>query len=195
MAQRLATEFVKARLLLPESQMSKFIQHIQDPHVHHRVRILDNGSREIVLEDENGEAANLPLDRYRNLFVCELSFRLSNPRLTSLIRRLFVAFKGDGMVRRIYPGFVMLDFYAEGAVRRIIELNAGTSRLVFEHRDQIPELEYRFRSTDIEREIERIRARVDLLLDCRLSAVEAAEIMGIDKLLHEECRRLFILEA
>ncbi|NGZ77535.1 non-ribosomal peptide synthetase module [Saccharibacillus alkalitolerans] len=195
MAQRLATEFVNARLLLPESQMSKFMQHIQDPRIRYRVRVLESGSREIVLEDESGEEVNLPFDRRRNLFVCELSFRLVNPRLTHMIRRLFVAFRGDGMVRRIYPGFVMLDFYAEGSVRRIIELTPGASRLVFEHRDQVPELEYRFGSTDIEREIENIRMRVDLLLDRRHASLNPEEIERIDKMLRRESRRLFILEA
>ncbi|MEJ8303154.1 non-ribosomal peptide synthetase module [Saccharibacillus sacchari] len=195
MAQRLATEFVKARLLLPESQMSRFMQHIQDPRIHCHVRVLDGGSREIVLEDESGEEVRLPFDRRRNLFVCELSFRLVNPRLTHLIRQLFVAFKGDGMVRRIYPGFVMLDFYAEGSVRRIIELTPGASRLVFEHRDQIPELEYRFASTDIEYEIACIRVQVDRLLDWRLATRSAEEIKQIDALLCEEAFRLFSLEA
>ncbi|QDH20107.1 non-ribosomal peptide synthetase module [Saccharibacillus brassicae] len=195
MAQRLATEFVKARLLLPENQMSKFIEHIKDPLIRHRVRVLDGGSREIVLEDENGEEVSLPFDRRRHLFVCELSFRLVNPRLTHLVRRLFVAFKGDGLVRRIYPGFVMLDFYTEGSVRRIIELTKGASRLVFEHRDQLPELEYRFLSTDIEKEIEEIRLRVDRLLDRRRSCADAAEIGRIDRLLRTESERLFRLEA
>ncbi len=195
MAQRLATEFIKARLLLPENQMSKFLQHIRDPRVQCRVRVLDGGSREIVLEDESGEEVCLPFDRRRNLFVCELSCRLVNPRLTHLVRQLFVLFKGDGMIRRIYPGFVMLDFYTDGSVRRIIELTAGTSRLVFEHRDQIPELEYRFRSTDIEKEIEQIRLRVDLLLDRRQAAASREEKLRIDRLLQKESIRLFILEA
>lgn len=195
MAQRLATEFIKARLLLPESQMSKFLQHIHDPRIRCRVRVLDGGSREIVLEDESGEGVCLPFDRRRNLFVCELSCRLVNPRLTHLVRQLFVTFKGDGMIRRIYPGFVMLDFYADGSVRRIIELAGSASRLVFEHRDQVPELEYRFRTTDIEKEIEQIRLRVDLLLDRRRSGISAEEKLRIDRLLHKEARRLFILEA
>lgn len=99
------------------------------------------------------------------------------------------------MIRRIYPGFVMLDFYADGSVRRIIELTGGASRLVFEHRDQVPELEYRFRTTDIEKEIEQIRLRVDLLLDRRRSGISAEEKLRIDRLLHKEARRLFILEA
>lgn len=195
MAQRLATEFVKARLLLPESQMSTFIQHIQDPRIQHYVRVLDGGSREIVLEDESGEEVSLSFDRRRNLFVCELSFRLVHPRLTHLIRHLFVAFKGDGMVRRIYPGFVMLDFYTEGTVRRIIELTPGASRLVFEHRDPLPELEYRFASTDIEHEIARVRVRVDRLLDRRRIARTVDELDRIDQLLREEAFRLFRLEA
>ncbi|WP_172254687.1 non-ribosomal peptide synthetase module [Saccharibacillus deserti] len=195
MAQRLATEFVKARLLLPESQMSNFILHLQDPRVRYRVRVLDGGSREILLEDESGEEVSLPFDRHRNLFVCELSFRLVNPRLTHLIRRLFVAFKGDGMIRRIYPDFVMIDFYADGLVRRIIELTGSASRLVFEHRDQLPELEYLFASTDIEQEIERIRARADRLLDKRRIATDIAEIAWIDGELHKAARRLFQLEA
>lgn len=195
MAQRLATEFVKTRLLLPESQMSKFLQHIRDTRIRCRVRVLDGGSREIVLEDESGEGVCLSFDRRRSLFVCEWSCRLVNPRLTHLVRQLLVTFKGDGMIRRIYPGFVMLDFYADGSVRRIIELTGGASRLVFEHRDQIPELEYRFRKTDIEKEIEQTRLRVDLLLDRRRSGVSAEEKQRIDRLLRQEARRLFILEA
>ncbi|MDO3410203.1 non-ribosomal peptide synthetase module [Saccharibacillus sp. CPCC 101409] len=195
MAQRLATEFVKARLMLPESQMSTFMLQVRDTHIRHSVRMLDSGNREILLEDEDGDLVMLSLEHRRTLYICEISCRISSPRLTHLVRKLFVSFKGNGMVRRIYPGFVMLDFYTEGSVRRIIELTQGASRLVFEHRDRLPELEYRFKSTDVETEIERVRRRVDLLLDRRRGAGEAEEVRRLDALLRTEAEKLFRLEA
>ncbi|MCQ4088187.1 non-ribosomal peptide synthetase module [Saccharibacillus sp. JS10] len=195
MVQRLATEFIKAHFVLPENQWSTLTRQLQNLQIKYRMGWLDNGMQAIVLEDGSGESIILSLRRHRHLLLCEFSFRLVDPQLTHLIRQLFIAFKGSGTVRRIYPGFTMLDFYTEGEVRRIIEFTPGSTRLVFEHRDGLPELQYRYALTHIEYEIACVRAQIDRLLDQRLNTREPEMIQQIDTLLQKEAFRLFVWEA
>ncbi|GJM74800.1 hypothetical protein HMSSN036_70160 [Paenibacillus macerans] len=134
MAQRLATEYVNASLRLSEVQMSQFIHKVYDPHVRQRVKVLENGGQEVVLEDDGGEEVHLPFDRKDGYYVCELSFRLEQPHLTNVMRLLFAAFKGSGMVTRIYNGFMMMYYYQEGRVRKIVEYSRDSYKLVLNSR-------------------------------------------------------------
>lgn len=59
MAQRLATEYVKTTLTLSETQMDEFLRAVDDPQVHYHIKVLDNGSQEIVLEHSAGEEVHL----------------------------------------------------------------------------------------------------------------------------------------
>ncbi|GJM79243.1 hypothetical protein HMSSN139_17390 [Paenibacillus sp. HMSSN-139] len=79
MAQRLATEYVNASMRLTEVQMSQFVHKVYDPHVRQRVKVLDNGGQEVVLEDDGGEEVHLPFERVDGYYICEMSFRLENP--------------------------------------------------------------------------------------------------------------------
>ncbi|GAA0137865.1 hypothetical protein YSY43_47060 [Paenibacillus sp. YSY-4.3] len=195
MAQRLATEYVNASLRLSEVQMSQFIHKVYDPHVRQRVKVLDNGGQEVVLEDDSGEEVHLPFDRKDGYYVCELSFRLEKPHLTNVMRLLFAAFKGSGMVTRIYNGFMMMYYYQEGRVRKIVEYSRDSYKLVYEHKDTVGELQRIYRNNDVEREIERIHREVNALLDQRFVAEDAKVVQRIDSELRKHTRRLFVLEA
>lgn len=195
MAQRLATEYVNASLRLSEVQMSQFIHKVYDPHVRQRVKVLDNGGQEVVLEDDSGEEVHLPFDRKDGYYVCELSFRLEKPHLTNVMRLLFAAFKGSGMVTRIYNGFMMMYYYQEGRVRKIVEYSRDSYKLVYEHKDTVGELQRIYRNNDVEREIEQIHREVNVLLDQRFVAQDSAALQRIDGELRKHTRRLFVLEA
>ncbi|MNJ29688.1 hypothetical protein [Paenibacillus fonticola] len=195
MAQRLATEYVNASLRLSEVQMSQFIHKVYDPHVRQRVKVLDNGGQEVVLEDDSGEEVHLPFDRKDGYYVCELSFRLEKPHLTNVMRLLFAAFKGSGMVTRIYNGFMMMYYYQEGRVRKIVEYSRDSYKLVYEHKDTVGELQRIYRNNDVEQEIEKIHRDVNSLLDRRFVAQDSAAVKQIDEQLRKHTRRLFILEA
>ncbi|GIP60738.1 non-ribosomal peptide synthetase module [Paenibacillus woosongensis] len=195
MAQRLATEYVNASLRLSEVQMSQFIHKVYDPHVRQRVKVLDNGGQEVVLEDDSGEEVHLPFDRKDGYYVCELSFRLEKPHLTNVMRLLFAAFKGSGMVTRIYNGFMMMYYYQEGRVRKIVEYSRDSYKLVYEHKDTVGELQRIYRNNDVEREIEQIHREVNVLLDQRFVAEDAKVVQRIDSELRKHTRRLFVLEA
>ena len=194
MAQRLATEYVNASMRLTEVQMSQFIHKVYDPHVRQRVKVLDNGGQEVVLEDDGGEEVHLPFERVDGYYVCEMSFRLEKPHLTNVMRLLFAAFKGSGMVTRIYNGFMMMYYYQEGRVRKIVEYSRDSYKLVFEYKDAAAELQQIYRNNDIELEIARIRKEINALLDQRFIADEA-DVERIDNELRQCSRRLFVLEA
>lgn len=195
MAQRLATEYIKASLRLSEVQMAEFVHKIGDPHVRQRVKVLDGGGQEVVLEDDQGEELHLPFDRKDGYYICEASFRLVNPPITNIMRRLFSAYKGTGMVSRIYNGFMVMYQYEEGRVRKITEYNGDTHKLVYEYKNTVEELQRLFRSNEVELEISRIHRAINELLDQRIAAPDGIVIMDIDFKLRQYTRQLFVLEA
>lgn len=195
MAQRLATEYVNASLRLSEVQMSQFIHKVYDPHVRQRVKVLEHGGQEVVLEDDGGEEVHLPFDRKDGYYVCELSFRLEKPHLTNVMRLLFAAFKGSGMVTRIYNGFMMMYYYQDGRVRKIVEYSRETHKLVFELKDTVGELQRIYKNNDVEREIASIHSTINALLDRRIVADDTETVNRIDDELRGCSRRLFVLEA
>ena len=105
-----------------------------DGRIHHRVKVLDNGCQEIVLADVSGEEVHFPFDRQKGFYICELSCRLVNHHLTNVVRKLFMTFKGDGVVHRIYEEFTMTYVYAQGSVRKIVEQNGENTRLIYEYK-------------------------------------------------------------
>lgn len=195
MAQRLATEYVNASLRLSEVQMSQFVHKVYDPHVRQRVKVLENGGQEVVLEDDGGEEVHLPFDRKDGYYVCELSFRLEKPHLTNVMRLLFAAFKGSGMVTRIYNGFMMMYYYQDGRVRKIVEYSRETHKLVYEQKSTVGELQRIYRNNDVEREIDSIHITINALLDQRIAASDNETVNRIDDELRGCSRRLFVLEA
>ncbi|GIP22434.1 MULTISPECIES: non-ribosomal peptide synthetase module [Paenibacillus] len=195
MAQRLATEYIKASLRLSEVQMAEFVHRIGDPHVRQRIKVLDGGGQEVVLEDDQGEELHLPFDRKDGYYICEASFRLVNPPITNVMRRLFAAYKGTGIVNRIYNGFVVMYHYEEGRVRKITEYNGDTPKIVFEYKNTVEELQRLYRSNEVEMEIHRIQRGINELLDLRISVKDEPSINEIDTQLRLYTQRLFALEA
>lgn len=193
MAQRLATEYIKASLQLSKAQMSQFVHYAEDPQIHHRVKILDNGNQEIVLGVKNGEEVHLPFDLREGSYVCELSFRLVNPQLTNIVRKLFVAFKGNGVVNRIYHGFTMRYHYQQGSVRQIVECTGEHEKMIYQHKNTAIDMKSEWQSVSVETDIELVRSIVDRLLDQRLASEGPYD--QIDQELKVQSSRLFRMEA
>ncbi|GIP45521.1 hypothetical protein J45TS6_39800 [Paenibacillus sp. J45TS6] len=195
MAQRLATEYVKATLKLSETQMKQFLQMAEDGQVHSRVKVLGNGGQEVVLEDHAGEEVHFPFDRREGFYVCELSCRLVNLHLANLVRRLFLSFKGDGIVNRVYAGFTMSYVYSKGSVRKIVEVKENQSQTVYQYKNTLQEMEDVFRMRKIEQQITKVKRRVNGLLDLRNATCSQEEIAKIDEQLRTHTVTLFALEA
>lgn len=196
MAQRLATEYVSAKLQLTSEEMKQFIRFFDDQQVCMNVKVLDNGNQELVLEDVAGkEEVTLTFERQQNHYVCELSCRLIHPKLTNAMRKAVTAFHGDAVVNRIYSHYTMIYYYTNGSVRKIVESTSTGTRVVFEYKDTLGQLERVFRSRLIEREIELVNNAINELLDLRNQTKDRLQIAGIDERLSVLTRKLFVLEA
>ncbi|MBP2000419.1 hypothetical protein J2Z69_001450 [Paenibacillus shirakamiensis] len=195
MAQRIATEYINASLQLSEVQMAEFIHTVGDPHVRQRIKVLDGGGQEVVLVDDEGEELHLPFDRRDGYYVCNASFRLVKPRITNVVRRLFAAFKGSGIVSRIYEGTNVIYHYEAGRVRKIEEHHGVSTRLVYEYKNTVEELNRLFCSNEVELEIYQIQRGINELLDQRFKPLNEQDIMQIDHQLTLYTQRLFALEA
>lgn len=195
MAHRLATEYVNATMQMTDVQMNQFLQSTMTSQVNFRVKVMDGGGQEIVLEDESGEEVHLPFERKDGFYVCELSCRLVTLQLTNTVRKLFSAYKGSGKVNRIYRGFIMSYDYHEGNVKRIAQLAEDACSLVYEYKNTTGELQRLFNSNETEREIESIHQNINDLLDQRIAALTASVIESIDTQLRQYNQRLFVLEA
>jgi len=196
MAERLATEYVKARLQVSEQELAMLARVMGDQNVRLEMRVLDNGNHEMALEDVAArEEIRLTFERQQDGYVCELSCRLLHPKLTNAMRKAVSMFKGDALVNRIYPTYTMVYQYHQGAVRRIVEVKGGESRVVFQYRDTVGQLEKRFRERSIEQRIERVQSAVDELLDLRNQTSNPLELRSIDERLREQTQLLFVLEA
>lgn len=196
MAQRLATEYVNATMQMTDIQMDQFLQYTQAFRVTNRVKVMDSGEQEFVLEDESGEEVHLPFERKNGLYVCELSCRLVTPHLTNAVRKLFAAFKGSGKVNRIYRGFTMSYDYHAGTVHRITQVAGNDSIVIYEYKNTAGELQRLFNSNEAEKEIESIQHHINVLLDQRIAAGNDKLITKtIDERLRRFNQRLFVLEA
>ncbi|MFD0713949.1 non-ribosomal peptide synthetase module [Paenibacillus sp. GCM10027626] len=196
MAQRIATEYVKASLQLTADEMAGFVRFFEDQHVKQQVRVLDNGNHEMVLEDDAGrEEVRLSFERQQDRYVCVLSCRLKHPKLTNAMRKAVSAFHGDAIVNRIYPNYTMTYHYVQGNVRKIVEQSKGETKIVFEYKNTLGQLEMQFNSREIERSITMLQKGIDELLDLRLQCSEIEQIALIDERLREHTHQLFILEA
>lgn len=195
MAHRLATEYVNATMQMTDVQMNQFLQSTITSQINFRVKVMDGGGQEIVLEDESGEEVHLPFERKDGFYVCELSCRLVTPQLTNAVRKLFSAFKGSGKVNRIYRGFIMSYDYHDGIVERIEQLAEDDCSLIYEYKNTAGELQRLYNSNETEKEIESIHLRINDLLDQRIAAVTMSSIESIDEQLRKFNQRLFVLEA
>ncbi|MEC0372349.1 non-ribosomal peptide synthetase module [Paenibacillus chibensis] len=195
MAQRLATEYVKATFQMTELQLNQFMHSAECCHMHIIVKVLDSGGQEIVLEDESGEEVHFPLESKNGLYFCELSCRLVNPRMTNLVRKLFVACKGEGIVNRIYQGFTMMYYYENGSVRMISEVTPSRSKLVYEYKHTAGELQRVYQLDDVEQEISLLYQDINYWLDERNKAETSEQIARIDDKLRQGAAKWFALEA
>jgi len=196
MAQRIATEYVKASLQLTADEMAGFVRFFEDQHVKQQVRVLDNGNHEVFLEDDAGrEEVRLIFERQQDRYVCVLSCRLVHPKLTNAMRKAVSAFHGDAIVNRIYPTYTMIYHYVQGSVRRITEQSKNETRVVFEYKDTLGQLEQHFNCNEVEHSIVHLQKGIDELLDLRNQCSEAEQVALIDECLREHTHKLFVLEA
>lgn len=196
MAQRIATEYVNASLQLTADEMSGLIRFFEEQHIKQQVLVLDNGNHEMVLEDDAGrEEVRLTFERQQDRYVCVMSCRLIHPKLTNAMRKAVSVFRGDAIVNRIYPNYTMNYIYEQGAVRKIVEYAGGNTRVVFEYKDTIGQLEAQFRITDVEQEIVILQGAINQLLDLRNQCKDKEQIAVIDERLRSHTRSLFLLEA
>ncbi|ALS26969.1 non-ribosomal peptide synthetase module [Paenibacillus cisolokensis] len=196
MAQRLATEYVKAKLQLTTEEMPQFVRFLEEQQICLHVKVLENGNQELVLEDVAGrEEVQLTFERQQDHYVCVLSCRLVHPKLTNVMRKAVAAFKGDAIVNRIYSHYTMVYHYSRGAVSRIVEQTDAGARIVFERKDTLGALEKQFRNRFVEQEIEIVQNAINELLDLRNQSKDSHEITMIDERLRELTHKLFVLEA
>ncbi|MFD1957646.1 non-ribosomal peptide synthetase module [Paenibacillus thailandensis] len=196
MAQRLATEYVNAKLQLTHEEMANLVRMFEEQQLHLQVKVFENGNQEMVLEDVAGrEEVKLAFERQQDRYVCQVSCRLVHPKLTNAMRKAVSAFRGDAVVNRIYANFTMIYRYVNGSVYQIVESTASGKRVVFQYRNTVMQLENLFRSRVVEREIGRVMDAINELLDLRNQTKDSAERAGIDGRLAELSKQLFVLEA
>ena len=196
MVQRLATEYVKTSLVLDETQLNEALRIFQSHRLDFKVKVLDNGDREVTIEHASGsQHLVLTFERKYGKYVLEGSCRFTDLNLANAMRKVVSRFKGDALVNRIYPYYTLEYCYHGGFVVRIVEKSRGGERLVYQARDFAGELERRLSSGAVEAEIEGLRHEINHWLDRRNEAVLPADKEKIDEELGRLAHRLFVLEA
>ncbi|OXM86937.1 non-ribosomal peptide synthetase module [Paenibacillus rigui] len=175
--------------------MAMFIQMFVDHQASLQVKVLENGNQEVVLLDDAGKEIVLSFERKFNTYVCQGSCRITNKNLVNLMRKAVAAFKGSATVHRIYETYVMIYEYEQGSVVKIVECKGDTERLIYEYKDTLGLLEQLFRKTEVEHEIEMIKAQINTMLDLRNDMEDVAVRGQIDERLTQLTHRLFVLEA
>lgn len=195
MAQRLATEYVKAYLKLTEAEMTQFVQIFSEHRVMIQVKVFENGNQEMVFHDDSGEELVLRFERKSSIFVSVGSYRVSTPELANLMRKAVAKFKGDAIVNRIYPAFTMVYYYERGTVVKIMELTKQNSKIIYEYKNTLGKLEDLFHKENVEHEIQIMHSNINHLLDLRNEIKDEEIHKVIDERLHRITHRLFVLEA
>jgi hypothetical protein len=195
MAQRLTTEYVKTCLVLTEAEMLKFVQLFADHQVQMQVKVLENGSQDVVFQDGSKDEIVLSFERTDCKYIFTGTCRLSSPNLVHVMRKAVSEFKGSAIVNRIYPSYMMIYHYNRGAVIRITELKNNTEKLIYEFRDTVEQLKLLYLNQEVEAEIQAIYVQINEMLDLRNMSKEAAFIPQIDQRLQLLSHRLFTLEA
>ncbi|HIW32170.1 MAG TPA: non-ribosomal peptide synthetase module [Candidatus Paenibacillus intestinavium] len=196
MAKRIATEYVNARFELSSAELSEFIIFMEEQQLRLQVLILENGNQSLVLEDVAGhEAIRMTFERHYDVYVCELTCRIVELKLTNAMRKAVSAFRGSAIVNRIYSHYTMEYHYKSGTVHRIIEKNDQGERTVFEKKNTVQKLQRVFDSRLIEREIKLIYQAIDEWLELRNQVSNDQELNNIDEQLKALTFKLFTLEA
>jgi hypothetical protein len=195
MAKRLATEYVKASLQLTDADMKKFLQLFTAQEITAQVKVCDNGTQEIVFENDPGEAIVLSFERKQGKYVCNGSCKFTNQRLANIFRQAVSKFKGDAIVNRIYPTYRVMYEYNQGSVVKIKEISEHHEKLIYEHKNTLGELENLFRKQQVEDAICSLQFEINALLDQRNKVKDPQVIAGIDRQLQACTHQLFVLEA
>jgi hypothetical protein len=199
MAQRLATNYASAYFTMSEQELTQFVKLFANEKIDVKEKVYDNGDRDITIDDHSGEI-QLTFHRKGNRYSCESSYVIKDLTLANAMRKAMKAFKGHGIVHRIYESFTVVYHYDEGSVIRIEEVTEDSEVPIYEgtHIGQTSkELERLYMSTGSEEEIKMIREETDRLLDLRNWAkkVTPERISAIDQQLSGLSTRLFLLEA
>jgi hypothetical protein len=198
MAQRLATNYANAYFTMNEDELDRFVELFANENITIEVKVCENGDRDIFITDRNGEI-QLTFHRTGTRFSCESSYLIRDLRLANAMRKAMKAFKGHGIVQRIYENFTVVYHYDEGSVVSIHEVTEDECVTIYT--DTTPkmanELEHLFRQMGSEQEISLIREQTDKWLDLRnwTKRVAPEKVASIDERLAELSRRLFVLEA
>jgi hypothetical protein len=195
MAQRLATEYVKASLTLTEAEMSKFVQLFAEQQMNLQVKVLENGNQEVVFQDDAVQEFVLSFERQAGCYVFQGSCRLTNPKLANAMRKAVSMFKGDAVVNRIYSTYTMVYHYVMGSAVKIIEIKDGNEKLIYEFKDTIGQLQHLFNKNNIEAEIQVTHIEINELLDLRNTSGSSQRKAQIDEQLKVLTQKLFALEA
>ncbi|MGZ9585152.1 non-ribosomal peptide synthetase module [Paenibacillus marinisediminis] len=195
MARRLATEYVKARMQLTEAQLTRLLQSLVGQPIGWHVKVLENGSQEVVLEDGKGDEITFLFEKQGSRYVCATSCRLRHPILTQIMQKLMSTFRGEAIVNRVFAGFTITYFYEDGSVTKIVENKGDETRIVYEQKDTASKLQHVFVKKTVERQIGEIQHRINQLLDERNRTHDPDELTGIDGELQSMVQQLFMLEA
>ncbi|GFR39081.1 hypothetical protein PRECH8_23770 [Insulibacter thermoxylanivorax] len=195
MAKRLATAYVKTQIRLTEAEMMEFVQLFKKHGIDIHMRVYDNGSHVVVLEEGKDQEVRLSFEMEQEHYVFEGSCCFHEPALANAMRQAISQFRGSAIVHRQYVNFTMEYWYERGTVVRIVERRAGgAERVVYSYNNHLLELEAVFRRTDVEANIERLREEINRLLDIRRT-LDRSDAADVDKRLADLSRQLFVLEA
>ena len=191
MARRLATEYTKVLLEVTGSQLEQFAQLFLQLDSKTQIKVCDNGDTEIIIYDRN-EMIPLSFKNIGDRFELEGSYRIMDVGLAAIMRNAMKQLKGYAVVHRVYSGFIMVYYYENGTVVKIVEKSTKRERVIYEYHSFNKQLEWIFRKREAEIEIDGIKDQINQLLDERISTEEVAII---DTKLKELSHQLFVLEA
>jgi len=191
MAKRLATHYECLKLELTPVQMRLMFQFFEKQESTTQICILDNGDRELTLQDED-QAIPLTFQSYGHQYVFEGSVMVKDIHLANMIRKVIQEYHGHAKAHRIYDTYVMQYDYAYGNVVKIQEIRDGEIRLVYEYKDTLGDLTRLYQARGVEDQITWVRLQIDQLLDQRNKGLYIDEI---DSALKKLTQELFVLEA
>lgn len=195
MAQRLATEYVKACMTLTEDELASFRRWMEDQGVQHRVLVTDHGCQQLEFHHASGEDFVIRFQRRGRHWISEGSYRLGTLQLANIMRQAISLFKGDAIVNRIYSNFTMVYYYERGTVVKIVELGEHGQKTIYEFKSMLGRLEQLYNNKQTESEIVLVKDQVNRLLDERNRADSEEKLQQVDNRLSELTHRLFVLEA
>lgn len=195
MAQRLATEYVKASLTLTEAELTQLEHLLMDHGIVFHVNVFENGSQQLEFHDESGEEVVISFELRAGKYISEGSYRLNTMPLANLMRKAVSIFKGDAIVNRIYSNFTMIYYYERGTVVKIVEMNDQYKKIIYEFKNTPRRLELLYNDKQVENEIMLIRDQINVLLDERLSTANTVDQAQVDRQLSDLAHQLFVLEA